>query len=184
VGAFFIFTIGENQRRLFEAADALPWGSIAGEAWTVDRGHGRIDVRTIKTLPSAEPILARWPEAGQVSSSSATATARTGNCSAWSPSSASPASRRTYPTLPYLRGHWSIEVHHYVRDVILREDASRTRSAYRAMAAVRNAVVGILHLHQVPNIAARLRVNHRDSCQLPMRLLGLMTPLAPNGNLP
>lgn len=59
---------------------------------------------------------------------------------------------------------------------MLKEDATRTCSAYRAMAAVRNAVVGILHLHQVPNIAAQLRVNHRDPYQLPMRLLGLMTP--------
>ena len=57
-GAFFIFTIGENQPRLFDAADALPWGSIAGEAWTVDRGHGRIDV------PSSRPCRRQsgsWP---------------------------------------------------------------------------------------------------------------------------
>ena len=37
-GAHFVFTIGENQKKLFDAADALPWGSIAGEAWTADRG--------------------------------------------------------------------------------------------------------------------------------------------------
>ena len=42
---FFIFTIGDNQEKLFDAADALPWRAFAGEAWTVDRGHGRIDVR-------------------------------------------------------------------------------------------------------------------------------------------
>jgi hypothetical protein len=82
-GAFFVFTIGENQPRLFDAAGALPWESIAGEAWTVDRGHGRIDVRT-------------W---SRCSSSSATATARTGNCSARSPSSASPACRQDRPAL-------------------------------------------------------------------------------------
>ena len=55
-GAFFIFTIGDNQQKLFDAADALPWESFAGEAWTVDRGHGRIDVRTIKTLPPTARI--------------------------------------------------------------------------------------------------------------------------------
>ncbi len=44
-GAFFIFTIGDNQEKLFDAADALPWRAFAGEAWTVDRGHGRIDAR-------------------------------------------------------------------------------------------------------------------------------------------
>jgi predicted transposase YbfD/YdcC len=65
-GAFYIFTIGENQPRLFEAAGALPWESIAGDAWTVDRGHGRIDVRTIKTLPPTERIRALFPHVEQV----------------------------------------------------------------------------------------------------------------------
>ena len=93
-GAFFIFTIGENQPRLFDAADALPWGSIAGEAWTVDRGHGRIDVRTIKTLPPTERILARWPDVKQVFLVERYSYGTDGGCSARSPSSASPASRR------------------------------------------------------------------------------------------
>jgi hypothetical protein len=60
---------------------------------------------------------------------------------------------------------------HYVRDVVFGEGASRTRSAYGAMAAVRNVVVGILHLHQVPNFAAQLRACHRDPYQLPMQLI-------------
>ena len=46
-------------------------------------------------------------------------------------------------------------MHHYVRDVVFGEDASRIGRAHRAMAAVRNAVAGILHLHRVPNIAAQ-----------------------------
>jgi hypothetical protein len=96
----------------------LAWRSVAGEAWTVDRGHGRIDVRT----------------------------------------------------------------HHYVRDVVFGEDASRIGRAHRATAAVRNTIAGILHLHRVPNIAAQLRACHPDPYQLPLQLLGLMTPLAPNGN--
>ena len=75
-----------------------------------------------------------------------------------------------------------MEVHHYVRDVCLGEDSSRIGRAHRAMAAVRNTVTGILHLHRVPNIAAQLRACHRDPYQLPLQLLGLMTPLAPNGN--
>ena len=65
-GAFFLFTIGENQPLLFDAAGALPWESVAGEAWTVDRGHGRVDVRTIKTLPPTERISALFPHVKQV----------------------------------------------------------------------------------------------------------------------
>ena len=73
-------------------------------------------------------------------------------------------------------------MHHYVRDVVLGEDASRTGGAHRAMAAVRNTVAGILHLHRVPNIAAQLRANHRDPYQLPLQFPGLITPLVPKGN--
>src|SRR6266699_2053370 len=65
-GGFFIFTIGDNQEKLFDAADALPWRAFAGESWTVDRGHGRIDARTIKTLPPTGQILGKWPEVRQV----------------------------------------------------------------------------------------------------------------------
>jgi hypothetical protein len=74
-----------------------------------------------------------------------------------------PASQAgTAGLLACLRGHWAIEVRHYARDVVLGEDASRIGRAHRAMAAVRNTVAGILHLHQVPNIAAQLRACHRD----------------------
>ncbi len=65
---------------------------------------------------------------------------------------------------------------------MLGEDTSRTGRAHRAMAAVRNAVTGALHLHKIPSIAAQLRANHRDPYQLPLLLLGLMTPLDPNSN--
>ena len=77
-----------------------------------------------------------------------------------------------------------IETHHYVRDVVLEEDSSPIGRAHRAMAAVRNTVAGILHLHQVPNIAAQLRANHRDPYQLPLQLLGLMTRWHPRETLP
>ena len=65
-GAHFVFTIGENQPGLFAAADALCWTSVAVEAWTADRGHGRIDVRTIKVMPATERITALFPHVKQV----------------------------------------------------------------------------------------------------------------------
>jgi predicted transposase YbfD/YdcC len=185
-GAFFIFTLGGNQPRLFEAADALPWESIAGEAWTVDRGHGRVDVRTIKTLPPTERIKELFPHVEQVflveRYSYGTGGELLGSVAVLGVTSLPPGQAGAADLLAYLRGHWAIEMHHYVRDVVFGEDRSRIAGAYRAMAAVRNAVAGILHLHQVPNIAAQLRACHRDPYQLPLQLLGLMTPLTPNGN--
>lgn len=92
----------------------------------MERGHGRTDARAIKTLPVTLRIAGLFPD------------------------QADPGD-----LLAYLRGHRAIEMHHYVRDVLLGEDASRTGGAHRAMAAVRNTVTGILHLHRIPNIAAQ-----------------------------
>jgi predicted transposase YbfD/YdcC len=60
-GAHYVFTVGENQRKLYAALDALPWPDIAIEHATVDRGHGRIEVRTIKTLPATPHIQGLFP---------------------------------------------------------------------------------------------------------------------------
>jgi predicted transposase YbfD/YdcC len=184
-GAFFIFTIGENQPRLFDAAGALPWESVAGEAWTVDRGHGRVDVRTIKALPPTPRITALFPHVKQVflveRYSYGTNGELLGAVAVLGITSLPADQAGPADLLAYLRGHWAIEVHHYVRDVVFGEDASRISGAHRAMAAVRNTVAGILHLHRIPNIAAQLRANHRDPYQLPLHFLGLITPLAPDG---
>ena len=96
-GAQFVFTIGENQPGLFDAADALCWESLAVEAWTVDRGHGASTSAPSRPCrpPGASPNCSRT--SGRCSWSSATATARTGASSAPSPSPASPACPRATP---------------------------------------------------------------------------------------
>jgi hypothetical protein len=64
-------------------------------------------------------------------------------------------------------------MHHYIRDVCFGEDASRVSRAHQAMAAIRNTIIGIMHLNRIPNIAAQLRSCHRDPYRLPLQLLGL-----------
>jgi len=62
--------------------------------------------------------------------------------------------------LKFSRGHWSIENGlHYVRDTAFREDHSqiRTKNAPRAMASLKNLVIGLFHFLQVTNIAKTLR---------------------------
>jgi hypothetical protein len=176
-GAFFIFTIGGNQEKLFDAADALPWMAFAGEAWTVDRGHGRIDARTIKTLPPAGHILEKWPEARQVflveRYSYGTDGELPGAVAVLGITSLPPDQAGPADLLAYLRGHWAIEMHHYVRDVAFGEDGSRAAAAYQAFAAIRNAVTGAFRLLLVPGIAAQLRASRRDPYRLPLQLLGL-----------
>jgi len=176
-GGFFIFTIGDNQEKLSGAADALPWRAFAGQAWTVDRGHGRIDVRTIKALPPTGQILRKWPEVRQVflaeRYSYGTGGELLGAVAVLGITSLPPDQAGAADLLAYLRGHWAIEVHHYVRDVVFGEDGSRAAAAHQAFAAIRNAVTGAFRLLRVPGIAAQLRASRRDPYRLPLQLLGL-----------
>ncbi|GAA1542180.1 hypothetical protein GCM10009827_072110 [Dactylosporangium maewongense] len=63
-----------------------------------------------------------------------------------------------------LRGHWTIEVLHHVRDATFAEDASqiRTGNAPQAMATLRNVAVSVLRLAGTTTIARALRANARD----------------------
>ncbi|WP_430981045.1 hypothetical protein [Streptomyces luteoverticillatus] len=73
-----------------------------------------------------------------------------------------------------VRGQWSIESLHHVRDTTFAEGASqpRTGNAPRAMTAWRNLAIGALRLNGVTNIATALRRNARDP-RRPLALLGL-----------
>ncbi|MGH3419302.1 MAG: hypothetical protein ACRDOD_06880 [Streptosporangiaceae bacterium] len=87
--------------------------------------------------------------------------------------------------LACLRGHWSIEMHHYVRDVAFVEDGSRAAAAHQVFAAIRNAVTGAFRLPGVPGIAAQLRASRRDPYRLPFQLPGLAAfPRHPPDTLP
>jgi hypothetical protein len=76
-----------------------------------------------------------------------------------------------------IRGHWGIEALHYLRDTTFAEDASQTRTgtAPRAMASLRNLAIAIPRLHGWRNIAAALRHNARDASRL-LPLLGITSP--------
>jgi len=80
--------------------------------------------------------------------------------------------------LQLIRGHWAIENRlHYVRDVSFGEDGSQIRSgaAPQVLAALRNAVIGLLRDAGWGNIAAAVRYNAwRPGAAL--QLLGL-TPI-------
>lgn len=118
-GGRYLFTIRENQPRLFDAADALCWESVAVEAWTVDRGHGRIDVRVIKTMPVTALISELFPHARQAflieRHSYATDGAMLGAVAVLGITSLPADEAGPADLLAYLRGHWAIEMHHYVR---------------------------------------------------------------------
>ena len=116
---FYVFTVGGNQPRLFAAIDTLPWHLIAVEHATIDRGHGRIEVRTIRTLPAGDTITGLFPHAAQVflleryiytldgTPLGAVAVLGITNLTA---QQADPAALAAY-----VKGHWSIESLHWLR---------------------------------------------------------------------
>ncbi len=60
--------------------------------------------------------------------------------------SCSPHTADPVRLLALIRGHWSIEPHHWVRDVVFGEDRShlRTETAPQILAALRNALLTLL----------------------------------------
>lgn len=179
--AFYVFTVGGNQPNLFNALDALPWTQIAVQHATIDRGHGRIEVRTIPTLPVTTRIAALFPHATQAfllerylydtdgKPLGAVAVLGITNLTGDQADAAA--------LLAYVRGHWSIESLHWLRDVVLGEDDSRLASPSRAMAALRNLIIGVCRLRGITRISRQLRHNSRDPYRRPLVLLGLAKPI-------
>jgi predicted transposase YbfD/YdcC len=178
---FYVFTVGGNQPRLFAAIDALPWHLIAVEHATIDRGHGRIEVRTIRTLPATPAITGLFPHAAQVFLLERyiydTAGTPLGAVAVLGITNLTTIQADPAALLAYVRGHWSVESLHWLRDVVLGEDASRQSAAARAMAALRNLVIGVCRLAGITRISRQLRHNSRDPYQRPLVLLGLAKPI-------
>lgn len=174
--AHFIFPVLENQPTLFGQLDRLDWKDVPVTAWSVDTDRGRHELRTIQVLPA--PTGLRFPHVGQVFLIERTVTTK-GNTTyqamlyvtSLTAEQASPAD-----LLAYVRGHWTVEALHWVRDVVFAEDASqiRTGNAPRVMATIRNAVISLLRIAGVTNIAAALRHNARKDRRV-LKHLGLLT---------
>jgi predicted transposase YbfD/YdcC len=175
-GAHFIFPVLENQPGLFAQLDGLDWKQVPVTAWSVDTDRGRRELRTIQVPPT--PPGLRFPHVGQVFLVERTVTIK-GKTSyqamlyvtSLTTDQASPAD-----LLAYVRGHWTVEALHWVRDVVLAEDAShvRTGNAARVMATIRNTVISLLHAAGITNIAAALRYNARKDRRV-LKYLGLLT---------
>jgi predicted transposase YbfD/YdcC len=177
--ADYLFIVKANQPTLLAAVAAALAGTNAQFAdttdVTTDRGHGRTEKRTIRTVPATD---IDFPHAGQIFRIRRD---RGGLDGVWTSKeivfgiTSLPADRAGPPQIAsYARGHWSIEALHHIRDVTFGEDHSqvRTGNTPRIMAALRNLAISALRTTGVTNIAKALRHNARDP-QRPLGLLGL-----------
>ena len=196
LGGDYLFVVKGNQTRLqtdleivFEPANPSQWGSDGADllemraAKTVDKGHGRIEVREIKASTeladySNWPYLAQvfevkrsWWELGQLKTE-----VQLGITSL-------PKEVANVKTLlEFKRRRWGIENKLYwVRDVVLGEDVSLIHKGAgpQIMAALRNTALNLLRKAGHTKITSRLRFNSGHPAQV-LALLGLNAQSLPH----
>ena len=175
-GIDYAITVKENTPKLFAALDGLAWDQVPIGHEATDRGHGRITRRTIQTLP-APPDLP-FPHVAQVFLIERSVTDLQGKnlSSVAALGVTSRGSDRAGPAqlAGLIRGHWAIEVMHWIRDTLYREDDStvRTRSGPRAMASLRNLAIGAHRLAGRTDITEAARWAGREMHR-PFQILNL-----------
>jgi predicted transposase YbfD/YdcC len=176
--ADFVFCVKDNQPGLFAALDTLAWADVPVTHSSTDRGHGRIETRTLQVMPAPSDLP--FPHVNQVFLVERAVTDLTGtslsNVAILGVTSLNPQRGHPARIAAAVRGQWSIESLHWTRDTLYREDDShvRTRSGPRAMAALRNLAIGALRLAGRTDIAEATRWATRDM-QRPFTILGLAT---------
>jgi len=126
---------------------------------TVDKGHGRIEVRTIQTSILLNAYLT-WPHVAQVFRIKRHVTDLHGGAPreevAFGITDLTEQAADAAMLGSLVRGHWGIETRlHYVRDMTYDEDRSqvRTRNGPHNMATLRNVAIGLLRRMKIPTIS-------------------------------
>jgi len=167
-GGDYVMLVKDNQPQLradIATVFALPpqAGETRTAAETVDSGHGRIEQRRLQT----SDILvgySDWPGLVQVFQlERQVIRKKTGEVReevVAGGTSLAPGRADATRLLALVRGHWHIEnKSHWVRDVTFDEDRSQVRCGHipQVMAALRNAVIGLMRWAGETKIAAACR---------------------------
>ncbi len=149
---------------------------MVSEATTIEKGHGRIEKRTLRTTT----ILTKHPDwkglkQGFELVRERTEKGKTTQETVYGITSLTREKASPERLLQLTRGHWGIENGlHYRRDVTMAEDASRIRKggAPQVMAAVRNSIVHVLSDVGASSLAAAMRTMGNCLSQA-LKLLGV-----------
>jgi predicted transposase YbfD/YdcC len=174
--AHYLFVVKANQPALLARCTRLPWHRVPVLDRTRDRGHGRVELRTLKVVSVAG---FGFPQAAQVVQVTRKVrdlqTRRWRTVTIYAITSLTHAQASPARLADYIRGHWGIENGlHYVRDVTFAEDGSQVRTGANphVMACLRNLVIGVLSRAGQVNLAAALRHHARDPARS-LRTLGI-----------
>jgi predicted transposase YbfD/YdcC len=156
-GGHYLMVVKANQSELLAAITTLfatpplPAATdAAASVTTCDKGHGRLEIRTLERSAALNAYL-DWPEVGQVVRRTCQRVVLTTGVIAeeisYGITSLPPTEASAAQVEALWRGHWTIENRvHRVRDVTWGEDASQVRRdhAPQALAALRNGLLSLL----------------------------------------
>lgn len=167
-GGDYVLIAKKNQRGLLQDIAVLFEG--AWPAWleqrsatTVNKGHGRIEVRHLRASTELNDYLAaQWTDVGQVFQIERDIV-RQGKATrelVCGITSLPAAEVGPEGLLGLVRGHWALENRgHWRRDVTLGEDGCQVKQgkAAHVLAALNNGVLMLMDRLGVPNVAAQMR---------------------------
>jgi len=176
--AHYLFTVKANQPLLLERCAGLAWHRVPVLDRTRDRGHGRVELRTLKAVsvrhfgfPHAEQVIQVTRKTRDLGGS----TRRWRTVVVYAITSLPFEQANPARLADLIRGHWTIENGlHDPRDVTYDEDRSQLRTSHgpQVMAALRNLAVSVLSRAGPVNLAAALRHHSRDPTR-PLATLGI-----------
>jgi predicted transposase YbfD/YdcC len=190
--AHAVLTVKRNQPGLHAALEGLCWAGARRHV-TRSKGHGRRETRSHLVMDAPDEIRALFPHVAQVARVIRTRTVtfwksdgkkrarvtKTSSETVYLITSLTAREAGPEHIAAYIRSHWGIENKvHLVRDVTLREDASKVRaeSRPRALATLRNLIMGLIRQAGHEDIAATIRKAEYDN-DLLLALLRLTTAL-------
>jgi len=173
-GAHYLLTVKGNQPGLHRDLKKLPWKDIPAVDVTFDKGHGRIESRTVKLTEVAAGI--NFPHARlaiQITRRRRTLTgAKRHTETVYAITDLSYDQISAAQLAGMLRSHWTIENRlHWIRDVVFAEDLSQIRTGHgpAVMATLRNLAISIHRRNGATNIAAATRrISRHPSRVLPL----------------
>ncbi|HEY7951889.1 MAG TPA: ISAs1 family transposase, partial [Solirubrobacteraceae bacterium] len=180
-GGDYLLCVKGNQPTLYDdiaLAFADPATACSSPVSTTDCQRGRTEVRRLRTTTCLNTYITALPRVGQVAEVTRTVThqGRTTKEVVFLVTSRPPALGSPTHLLAWIRGHWSIEARHNVRDGTFGEDHSRLRHGHapQIMAACRNLCITLLHRtgHHAISQARRSFAYH------PAQALALLLPKA------
>ena len=187
-GGHYLMVVKANQPELLAAITTLfadpPRPTVtdaAASVSTCDKGHGRLDLRTLECSAALNAYLT-WPGVGQVLRRTcqrvALATGEISTEVTYGVTSVPPHAATAAQLEAVWRGHWTIENRvHRVRDATWGEDAGQVRVGHapQALAALRNGLLSLLRVLGWTQIADATR-HYAASARRAVTLLSTAPP--------